>query len=153
MPATQQSNSSSERRTRQTRRKSDLEAKFKVAYLLSLKKTESTLILAVCATVLSLGFLFGEGNNVNYTLIYDFAHRYFWMGLFAVYAYIKFLTVWTLVDYKIVLINCIVGLWAWLYLFLSFTIYDTTAIAPTEYLLAVPIMAEAWLMLSLQHNK
>ncbi len=126
---------------------------FRLAYLLSMKKVESTLVLAVTAFVLSFGFMFGTGNNANYALIYQFAHQYFWSALFFMYGSVKALSIWTRVDYKVNTLNSIVGLWAWLYLFLSFTVFDTTPVAPTEAMLAIPVLAEAWLMLSYQHNK
>jgi hypothetical protein len=132
---------------------SRLKRDFKLAYLLSMKKVESTLVLCVTATLLSLGFLFSQGNNSNYDLIYQFAHRYFWFALFAVYAFIKGVSVVSDISYRISTLNSIMGIWAWLYLFLSFAVFDKTPVAPTEAMLLVPVMAEAWLMLSFQHNK
>ncbi len=139
--------------TPEERRKIDVDNNFRLAYLLSMKKVESTLVLAVTAFVLSLGFLFGSGDNHNYALIYQFAHRYFWFALFAVYGTIKAMSLWVRVDFRVNLLNSIAGLWAWLYLFLSFTVFDTTPVAPTEAMLVIPVIAEAWLMLSYQHNR
>lgn len=130
-----------------------LSTNFRLAYLLSMHKVESTLVLTITALVLSMGFLFGKGNNANYALVYQFAHQYFWFALFFTYACVKGTSLWAPVDYKVALINSIVGLWAWLYLFLSFTVFDTTPVAPTEAMLVIPVLAEAWLMLSYQHKK
>ncbi len=131
-----------------------MQTKFRIAYILSVKKVESTLLLIVAAFALCIGFLIGntEGNN-NYELIFQFGNKYFWVSFFVAYALTKLLSLVKDVDYRAMVVNSVLGLWAWLYIFLSFTVFDTTDIAPTEALLVMPIITEAWLLLSYRHNK
>ena len=131
----------------------NVDAKFKFAYLVSVKKAEAILILCVTAMLMSIGFFFGDGNNPNYDMIYAFAHKYVWGSLFAIYAGIKFLSYWGHVSYFIRMMNGVIGLWAWNYIFLSFAMFDSSPLAPTELLLAVPILAEAWILLSYTSNR
>lgn len=124
------------------------EAKFKFVYLVSIQKSESIFILAVTAMLLAIGFFIGNGDNHNYAMIYAFAHQYAWGMLFFVYSVVNFMTYWGRTAYITQMLTGIVGLWAWNYIFLSFTVFDTTPMAPTEALLAVPIVVEAWILLS-----
>lgn len=128
-----------------------IDPRFRLAYLLSLQKVETTIILIIASFCLSLGFFFGDAYNINYWLMYDFANRYVWGALFAVYGVIKLLALQGYVDHKVRIINGCIGLWAWNYIFLSFAVFDTTPVAPTEWLLLVPVIAEVWILMSAVH--
>lgn len=131
--------------------KEKIDPRFRLAYLLSLQKVETTIILSICAFCLSLGFFIGDSSNMNYTMMYEFANRYVWGALFAVYGVIKVLALQGYIDHKVRIINGCIGLWAWNYIFLSFAVFDTTSIAPTEWLLLVPVIAEIWILMSAVH--
>ena len=109
-------------------------------------------LLALAGAVLSLGFAIGTGNNANYTLIFNFAPPLFWSFLFGVYTCIKVVGCFRRIDSRLKTTNSVVGLWAWNYIFLSFTVFDSTPIAPTELLLAVPTLIELWSMLDIPSN-
>lgn len=130
-----------------------VDPRFKFAYLLCLKKVETTILLSVAALCLGVGFILGDGTNANYELIYSFAHQYVWGSVFLIYGSVKMLSLLKFVDYRIKILNGCVGLWAWNYIFLSFAIFDTTAMAPIEVLLLVPVIAEVWILISVVKKK
>ncbi len=116
--------------------------------LVQSRKTETVIMLMLAGYLAFIGFFFGDSSNSNYELIFNFASKYFWSALFFAYATVKVISLFIHLDYKVKVINGIVGLWAWLYIFLSFTFFDRSQIAPTELLLALPVFVQAWLILS-----
>ena len=130
-----------------------LDPRFKIAYFLSSKKIESTLVLAFTGLLLSLGFLIGAGNNDNYALIYSFAGPIYWSVLFFGYGLSKLYSIWYKTSQTFRLVNAADGLWAWNYIFLSFAVFDKTPMAPTELLLLVPVVADMWIAMSAIHCK
>jgi len=127
---------------------------FRLAYLLSLSKVESTIMLCVTAFLLSLGFMFGiHDTNPDYKLIWQFGSSNFWCITFGLYSVIKGLSLFQNIDYRLNILNSILGLWGWLYICLSFTVFDTSPISPHELVFMAPVLAESWLLLSYQHNK
>lgn len=126
---------------------------FKLAYLLALTKVETTAMLCITACLLSVGFLIGMHDaSADYRLIWEFGSKYFWCYTFGIYGVIKAASLYTTVDYRINLANSVLGLWGWLYLCLSFTVFDTSPISPHELAFVVPVLAESWLLLSYQHK-
>lgn len=125
-----------------------INAKFKFVYALSQEKHESIFLLGVAALLLGLGFIFGTGNNQNHEHLYDFASPAVWAMLFITYGSFKFLGFWFDVNHTLRIINGVVGLWCWNYVALSFIVFDETSLAPTELLLFVPVIVEAWVLLS-----
>lgn len=130
-----------------------VDPRFRIAYLLSNRTGEISLLSGFCALLMSIGFLLGGSDipNANYYQIFEFASYYVWAFLFGVYGMITTSGCLYRIPGKIRMLNGIVGIWAWTYIFLSFTFFDSSPIAPTEYLLAVPIVTEVWNMLSLPH--
>lgn len=131
----------------------EISAKFKFAYIVSKQKIESILILAVSAILFGIGLLFGDGNNHNYIMLFEFAHRYAWAFLFLSYGIIKLISLVGDLDFKVKIINEIIGLWSWNYLFLSFVVFDSTPVTPAEFLLALPILIESCILTSTVNNK
>ncbi len=122
--------------------------KSRLAELVKSRKTETVIMLMVAGYLAFLGFFFGDSSNSNYELIFNFANKYFWSALFFVYATVKAVSLFVSTDWRIKVANGIVGLWAWTYIFLSFTFFDRSQIAPTELLLVMPVFVQAWLTLS-----
>lgn len=130
------------------RDRSDLDPRFKFAYLISASKAESLFLLALASAFLGLGFLFADGSNSNYQMIYAFASKYAWGVFFLLYSASKFCAYFFRIDYKVKLASGVLGLWAWNYLLLSFTMFDITPITPAEILLILPVLVESWILLS-----
>lgn len=118
------------------------------AELVQSRKTETIIMLMLAGFLAAIGFLTGDVTNENYKLLYQFGSQYFWGTLFLIYSSIKAVSLFITTNYWIKMANGIVGLWAWLYIFLSFTVFDKTALAPTEVLLAMPVLVQSWLTLS-----
>lgn len=118
------------------------------AELVQSRKTETIIMLMLAGFLAAIGFLTGDVTNENYKLLYEFGSQYFWGTLFLVYSSIKAVSLFITTNYWVKMANGIVGLWAWLYIFLSFTVFDKTALAPTEVLLAMPVLVQSWLTLS-----
>lgn len=123
--------------------------KGRVAGMLSKYSPEMSLVLATCGWLLSIGFFIGTSNN-NYTALTDLMNFQSWGSLFLVYAVIK--------TYRVLIsntqnwldiLNSSVGIWAWNYIFLSFTLFDKVPTAPTEFLLFIPVLGEAWALTSI----
>lgn len=112
------------------------------------RKTETVIMLMFAGFLASLGFFSADVVNPNYASMYEFASQYFWAGLFFVYSSVKLLSLFLDLNFWIKMANGVVGLWAWTYILLSFTIFDVTPIAPTEALLALPVLTQSWLTLS-----
>ena len=131
----------------------NVDPRFKFAYLVSLKKAEAIFLLWIAAFVTAIGFFLGDSSNPNYEMITAFASNNMWGLMFVLYGVLKFLEYWDHLDFKIKLINSIVGLWMWNYIFLSFTVFDKSNVAPTELMLLMPIIAEMWVLLSYSNKK
>lgn len=120
--------------------------------LVSHRKTETVIMLMIAGFLACLGFLLGNTHqNPNYELMFGFMNHYVWAGLFFIYAGIKAVSLFVRTNFYLRLANGILGLWAWMYIFLSFTVFDKTPMAPTEMLLLMPVIIQSWLVLSTIH--
>jgi hypothetical protein len=132
---------------------SKIDPRFRIAYMLSKQKSEISVLAGITALIMSFGFFFAQPDlNDNYLLIYNFANQYVWSAIFAIYGIVKLVGYFFLIPFSIRMLAGIIGIWAWNYIFLSFTVFDTSPIAPTEYLLIVPSFAEFWNMLGMQKD-
>ena len=129
------------------------ELKFRINWILSNQRVESNIVLMFAAILLAIGFFIGKSINSNYTMIYDFASAFTWATMLSVYATIKFLSIVWIVPKTVCTMNGIFGVWMWNYIFLSFVVFDTTAIAPAEILLLLPILIEVWAMIDIPRIK
>lgn len=103
-----------------------------------------TLLLGISGITLGLGFILGNTAEQNYAAVIQFAAPIYWaLGLW-VYGVLKILQSLGRMPAILKLLNALQGVWAWAFLFISFSIIDTAPITPTELLLIVPILCEAW---------
>lgn len=103
-----------------------------------------TLLLGLHGITLGIGFALGDITDLDYTAVIQFAKPVYWaIGLW-VYGILKVLQALSRMPATIKLLNALQGIWAWSFLFISFSIIDTAPITPTELLLVVPILCEVW---------
>lgn len=126
--------------------------------LVTVQKTEAILMMISAGFLSAIGFFFGiTHENSNYELMFGFMSQYLWAMLFFIYASVKSVGLFFEVNYIAKVINGVVGLWAWVYMFLSFTFFDQAPLTPTEILLLMPVVVQSWLILSTvywgTHNK
>lgn len=125
------------------------EIKNRVACIAFTYSYELAFAVAAAAGLLSIGFFFGSTNN-NYTALTDLMSFTHWGVFFAIYSLAKFYRLFfaEVLTYIDIYISAI-GVWAWNYIFLSFTLFDKVPTAPTELLLFIPVMAEGWALTSM----
>ena len=124
--------------------------RFRIAYALSKKNNDFTALSAIAAIIMSVGFFLGvDATNDNYTLVYQYISAHWWSFIFGVYGLITILSRLYDIHPAVRMVSGVVGIWAWMYIFLSFTVFDASPVAPTEYLLSVPIIAEVWNLIGL----
>lgn len=124
----------------------NIDPRFRLAYVLS-KQSDISILLGIAGFLISLGFIFGQPEtDNNYNLIYRFADKYVWAGIFAAYGISRSLDCFFCTPLELKVITGVIGIWAWLYVCLSFTIADAGGISPSEYLLVAPVIAEFWVM-------
>lgn len=124
-----------------------IDPKVTLAILLSKSTTEVKIGQGILGFLAAIGFAFFHGTSGDYALIYSFASQLTWAFIFAVHGTLKIVSVFAGIHRYIKLGNELLGLWAWTYILLSFTIFDSTPIAPTEILSVFPIMLEFWTLL------
>lgn len=112
------------------------------------QKIEINLLLAVAALMLSAGFMFAEGTNQNYRFIYDLLDPAAWSFVFLVYGLSKLAQATARIHRVLRYCFGAIGIWVWTFMFLSFSIFDDSPIAPAESLILIFAFAEAWVLLS-----
>jgi hypothetical protein len=127
--------------------------KDRIATLAFKYSPELSMAVALAAALLAVGFFTGSTNN-NYTALTELMSFWQWGALFATYSGIKLYRLLccrsqTWVDIYV----SAIGIWAWNYIFLSFTLFDKVPTAPTELLLFIPVMAEGWTLTSMIYMK
>lgn len=124
----------------------NIDPRFRLAYVLS-KQSDISILLAIAGFLISLGFIFGQPEiDDNYNLIYRFADKYVWAAIFAAYGISRALDCFFCTPLALKVITGVIGIWAWLYVCLSFTVADSAGVSPSEYLLVAPVIAEFWVM-------
>jgi len=128
-------------------------AKSKLASILFRDSPGVSFVLILAGWLVAIGFALGNSNN-NYDALINLMPFYSWSVLFTIYATAKSYCIifrdtpsWPEVTVSSV------GIWAWSYIFLSFTIYDRVPVAPTEFLLFLPVLAEVWALTSIIYYK
>lgn len=116
----------------------------RLARVLLSEASSIMLLLSLCGILLGLGFIFGDPSNANYKAINSAGHVLVWGIGFLVYGVVKGIQTLYRIPVALKLVTSALGLWAWNYVFLSFTVLDSSPMAPTEVLLAVPIVCEMW---------
>lgn len=127
--------------------------KNRLVIILLARSKEVTFVLGILSALLGIGFAFGDTSGSNYAPMLAVTTQYVWGILFLVYGGCK---IWdALFDYgfKLSSLVSILGIWAWNFVFLSFTYYDTAPVTPTEVLLFLPVICEVWsLIINLYYN-
>lgn len=116
----------------------------RVSRVLLSESSQIMLLLAMCGVLLGLGFIFGDPNNNNYKAINEAGSAILWGISFTAYGLIKAIQTLYRIPTWLKFVASAAGIWAWNYVFLSFTLLDPTPVAPTEILLAIPIVCEMW---------
>lgn len=105
------------------------------------------LLLGVVTLVLAAGFLVGgDSTNSNYDTLLRMFTPIQWSVLLAFHGVVQLARSVQRLPFTLVFVNSVVGIWLWCVIVTSFTLFDTTPTAPTEYLLAVPAILEVWLL-------
>ena len=126
------------------------ELKFRIKWILSNQRIESNIALMFAGILLAIGFFVGDvTNNQNYGMIREFASPFEWAIILIIYSLIKLLSIIWIVPKSLCTLNGIFGIWMWNYIFLSFSVFDTTPISPAELLLILPILIEFWAMIDI----
>ena len=111
------------------------------------------LITGAGALVLSLGFMFSATDNPNYQFINIVASKILWGVLFLAHSFQLFYSSYFPINQKIVTQSIsITGIMLWGSVFASFTLFDPTPIASTEWLLLLPFFVEVWLLIATFKN-
>lgn len=103
-----------------------------------------TLLLGISGITLGIGFALSNTTDLDYAAVVQFAPPIYWVIGLLVYGILKILQALGRMPATIKLLNALQGIWAWSFLFISFSIIDTAPITPTELLLVVPILCEVW---------
>lgn len=118
------------------------------------RNSDGLFLLGLGAILVGIGFLIGIPSG-NHDKMLQFADAWVWSAMFLFYGISKFVIVAYPKELpKLKIWLCLYGLWLWTYTALSFLIYDPTTPAPTEFMMLLPVLLEAWIFTSLlEHNK
>lgn len=117
--------------------------------LLQSDQTLVNLVLFLMGILLGLGFVIGTLDNENYAAIDTLAHKYIWASGFFIYGSLKLTQCLRRVPCFIKGATCIVGMWGWNYMILSFILIDNYPMSAAELLFFVPLICELWYLSSL----
>ena len=98
--------------------------------------------------MLSAGFLFANGFNQNYELIYQAMPQTMWSCTFFIYGALKLHQVYFRTSKTVKYVVGLIGIWLWTFMFLSFSVFDSTPIAPAEVLITIFALVEGWILIS-----
>lgn len=129
------------------------ENRFSLLYMLARQKVEIQILTAISGILIGFGILNTFELDPNGVMLFDIMSKMYWSILFFTYGIIKFLCCIFKIPHKICMFSSILGIWMWNCMFLSFIIYNSSKINPTEFLLLVPLISEFWIMLSSTFNK
>lgn len=129
------------------------ENRFSLLYILAKQKLEIQIITAISGILIAFGMLNVSTLDPNCVILFDIMSKWSWSVLFLIYALSKFICCVFRVPHKICMLTSIFGVWMWNCMFLSFVIYDSSKINPTELLILIPLVSEFWIMLSSTFNK
>jgi len=104
-----------------------------------------TLLLGVTALLLAVGFLFTDNIalNSNYRILLELFNSTTWAGILFTYGAIKIYHLLDKLPHSIRILTSVFGTWLWLYIFLSFIVFDPTGASPAELLIFLPLACEA----------
>lgn len=102
--------------------------------------------MSILSLILALGFFMASTDNGNYQQINNLADKLVWGVIFAIHAVSLLMTIVYEIPVHLKRFLNLVGIWIWSYVFLSFTFYDATPTASTEWMLVMPVILEFWLL-------
>lgn len=102
--------------------------------------------LFLCAVVLVCGLAWTGTNEHNHVLLNHTAPVLAWIAALVVYAVLcvlpqKHYNTWSMLTLSVW------GLWQWMYIFLTFNVYDTYPTSAAEFLVVLPVLFETWKMI------
>jgi hypothetical protein len=99
--------------------------------------------LFLAAVVLVCGLAMTGSNDHNYQLLTQTAPVWTWMLSLAVYAWLCVLPDRQYTPLSALALS-VGGLWQWMYIFLTFNVYDTYPTSSAEFLVVLPVLFETW---------
>lgn len=108
--------------------------------------TTLRLSLGFSAIALALGFVFGNSAGNSYCYLAEFMPFAYWAGIFGIYGSLLVIASFNQVYRWLLCTLDAIGLWLWIYLFLSFAVIDPTPNTSAEYMLVIPIFSSLWLI-------
>lgn len=103
-----------------------------------------TLLLGLTALLLAMGFLFGDSaGSSNYKILLELFDPKVWSMIFFAYGSLKIYHLLDRLPHLLRVATSVCGTWIWLYVFLSFVIFDPKGISPAELLVVLPLACEA----------
>lgn len=118
----------------------------KITKTLTSDLTVVRLFMSILSYILSMGFFLASTDNTNYQQINTLADKGVWAVIFLIHAVTLFMTVIFELPTHFKRFLNLIGIWIWSYVFLSFTFYDATPTASTEWMLVMPVILEFWLL-------
>lgn len=100
--------------------------------------------LGLAALLLCCGFLFANSASQDYNFLLYLFNSKVWASIFFTYGTLKIYQAIKGIPYKLDLVTSIVGMWAWIYVFISVVVFDHRPFTPIEILLLLPVILEAW---------
>lgn len=104
------------------------------------------------AILLGLGFAFSGADTDNYGAINLIAPVWLWGVGFVAYGISKLCSALLPVPLWARFASGFAGLFGWVYVFLSFVVFDLTPRQATEWMLAIPVVIELWLFIESIHE-
>lgn len=114
------------------------------AIRLAATSSRSTLLLSVTSIILGFGFWFGDTSSANYTMLHLLANDFSWGALFVIYGLAKLFQDNENVPAIGMAVVMLLGVWLWMCIAMSFVFIDPNPTRPTEPLLLLPGLLEAW---------
>lgn len=102
--------------------------------------------MGILSAILAIGFFVSSAANNNYKQIINLADKKIWGLIFLIHAISLIMTVVYDLPVHLKRFLNVLGIWVWSYVFLSFTFYDTSPTAPTEWTLIMPVILEFLLL-------
>ena len=129
------------------------ENRYSLLYMLTKQKLEIQILTAISGILFAFGLLNASSLDPNCVILFDIVSKWYWSVMFLLYGCGKIICTIFKVPNKLYTFLSILGIWMWNCAFLSFVIYDSSKINPTEFLLLVPLISEFWIMLSSTFKK
>jgi hypothetical protein len=102
-------------------------------------------VMSFVALFMGLGLMFSTTANHNYDMLNQMATQQVWALMFLSHAAFLMASALGGIRYCFIVIGGAFGTAIWTNLFLSFTVFDKTPVASTEWLLLIPVLVDIWL--------